>query len=193
MENKSRNLYSLIPIGIAINIVVGFIATTLKLPIYLDAIGTIIVTILGGLVPGILTGILSFLLGGLLTNPVLPYFILTQAVIAIYLYHTLNNGWYKKILHQVLCGIGLGIVAGIVSAPVIVYLFGGITGSGRSLITAFLLASGEGILESVIYSGLTSEPIDKTIQILLGVFVVKGLPRSLKNYFRTDLIEKNNF
>lgn len=50
----------LIPIAIAINIVLGYtVQTVLKLPIYLDSIGTILVGVLAGPIPGAVTGALS--------------------------------------------------------------------------------------------------------------------------------------
>jgi hypothetical protein len=53
----------LIPIAIAINIVLGYtVQTVLKLPIYLDSIGTILVGVLAGPLAGALTGILSNLI-----------------------------------------------------------------------------------------------------------------------------------
>ncbi len=53
----------LIPIAIAINIVLGYtVQTVLKLPIYLDSIGTILVGVLAGPIPGALTGVLSNLI-----------------------------------------------------------------------------------------------------------------------------------
>ncbi len=53
----------LIPIAIAINIVLGqTIAAVLKVPVYLDSIGTVLVGALAGPIPGLLTGLLSNLL-----------------------------------------------------------------------------------------------------------------------------------
>jgi hypothetical protein len=50
----------LMPVAIAINIVLGYtVQTVLKLPIYLDSIGTILVGVLAGPLAGALTGILS--------------------------------------------------------------------------------------------------------------------------------------
>ncbi len=54
---------ALMPIAIAINIVLGYtVQSVLKLPIYLDSIGTILVGVLAGPLPGALTGILSNLI-----------------------------------------------------------------------------------------------------------------------------------
>jgi energy-coupling factor transport system substrate-specific component len=50
----------LIPIAIAINIVLGqTVASVLKVPIYLDSIGTILVAVLAGPIPGLVTGLLA--------------------------------------------------------------------------------------------------------------------------------------
>ena len=53
----------LMPIAIAINIVLGqTIASVLKIPVYLDSIGTVLVGVLAGPIPGLVTGLLSNLL-----------------------------------------------------------------------------------------------------------------------------------
>lgn len=183
---------ALIPLGIALNLAIGTIVHLLKLPIYVDAVGTIVVTLVAGLRAGVLTGVLSFLLAGVLTNPVLPYFAGTQAAIAVYTYLVASRGGFKTYLRVIVAGIGLGVVAGVVSAPVIVYLFGGITGSGASMIVAFLLASGKSVLRSVILSGLAAEPLDKTIQCLLAIWLLRGLPQTLLRRFRGGKLDEND-
>lgn len=53
----------MIPIAIALNIILGqTVAVALKIPIYLDSIGTILVGALAGPIPGALTGLLANLL-----------------------------------------------------------------------------------------------------------------------------------
>src|SRR4051794_1507272 len=77
----------LIPVAIAINIVLGYtVQTVLKLPIYLDSIGTIFVGVLAGPLAGALTGILTNLIwqyapviGGGTIGP----FAITAAVIGL--------------------------------------------------------------------------------------------------------------
>ena len=66
----------LIPIAIAINIALGYITQTiLKLPIYLDSIGTVLVAALAGPLAGVLTGLTSNLVLGMLSSPVFIAFI----------------------------------------------------------------------------------------------------------------------
>jgi energy-coupling factor transport system substrate-specific component len=59
----STRVIALMPVAIAINIVLGVtVQQYLKLPIYLDSIGTILVGVLAGPIPGAVTGILSNLI-----------------------------------------------------------------------------------------------------------------------------------
>ncbi len=59
----STRVVVLMPVAIAINIVLGYtVQSGLKLPIYLDSIGTILVGVLGGPLAGLLTGVLSNLI-----------------------------------------------------------------------------------------------------------------------------------
>ena len=53
-------------LGIALNLVLGTIIHTLKLPVALDAVGTVLVTLLG---VSRAVGVVSFLIGGILINP----------------------------------------------------------------------------------------------------------------------------
>ncbi|HEU4672390.1 MAG TPA: hypothetical protein VFS32_05770 [Candidatus Limnocylindrales bacterium] len=59
----STRVIVLMPVAIAINIVLGYtVQTVLKLPVYLDSIGTILVGVLAGPIAGALTGILANLI-----------------------------------------------------------------------------------------------------------------------------------
>ena len=61
---------TLIPLGIALNIVVGQLVGALNLPIFLDSIGTVLVALLAGPWVAALTGLLSNLIWGLISSPV---------------------------------------------------------------------------------------------------------------------------
>lgn len=182
---------ALIPLGIALNLALGTFIHAIRAPIYLDEVGTMCIVMLVGLRAGLVVGVASFLIGGLLTNPVLPWFTGTQIAVALYVYLVGRRGGYRTWWRAVVAGIGLGVVAGIVSAPIIVWLFGGVTGSGSSFLTAFLLASGKSMLKSVFLSGLAAEPLDKTLQTLLMVYLLCGLPKNLLKHFPNSLLPQN--
>jgi hypothetical protein len=79
-EFSTRTLV-LIPVAIAINIAVGQLVTVLKLPIYLDSIGTVLVGALAGPWAGALTGALSNIIWGLTLAPTaLPFFYVAAVI-----------------------------------------------------------------------------------------------------------------
>ncbi len=165
----------LIPVAIAINIVVGQIVVLLKLPVFLDSIGTVLVAILAGPWAGALTGTLSNIVWGLIIDPnAFPWFPvalfigLTAGICANF---GLFRAWWKVII----AGFIIALVAAIVSTPINVYLYGGITASGSSFITAYLLATGQGIFEAVLSTNFLVEPVDKIATCLLAFFIIKGL------------------
>lgn len=179
---------------IALNVAIGGIVHVIKLPIFLDAIGTVLAVLLLGWEAGIVVGVLSFLVAAVVINPVYVWFIGTQAVIAIFIYLLAAKlASFKSLPRVIATGIALGIVAGIVSAPIIVVVFGGVAGSGRDLITAGLLSTGQQIYKAVLLSGAASEPVDKLLQVLTAFFVLKSLPKKVLEQFRNPVLEKNGF
>jgi hypothetical protein len=80
-EFSTRTLV-LMPIAIVINIVIGELTTRLKVPIYLDSIGTVLVGAIAGPWAGALTGALTNLIWGLF-NPYAAAFFYVAAVIGI--------------------------------------------------------------------------------------------------------------
>jgi uncharacterized membrane protein len=80
-EFSTRTLV-LIPIAIAINIAIGELVVRLKLPFYLDSIGTVLVGALAGPWAGLVTGALANLIWGLF-NPFAAPFFYVAAVIGL--------------------------------------------------------------------------------------------------------------
>lgn len=193
LNNTYLNV-SMITIGIVLNIALGSIVSFAKLPVFIDSVGTIFITILIGWRAGAIVGVASFLLMSVLINPVYVYFIGTQVVIAAYVYLIVNRlKLIKNIWTLVIAGIGLGVTAAIVSAPVIVYAFGGVAGSGRDLITAVLMNSGTQVVKAVLLSGAASEPIDKTIQLFLACMLIRNAPEMLLARLSSSTALENSF
>jgi energy-coupling factor transport system substrate-specific component len=165
----------LIPVAIAINVVIGEIVALLKLPVYLDSIGTVLVGVLAGPWAGALTGTLSNIIWGLIIDPnAFPWFpvaLFIGLVAGICAGYGLFKSWWKVII----TGFLIALTAAIVSTPIAVYLYGGITASGSSFITAYLLATGRGLIESVLSTNFLVEPVDKIATALLAWGIIKGL------------------
>lgn len=177
---------------IALNVAIGGIVHLTKVPVFLDAIGTIIAVMLLGWRSGILVGVLSFVVAAALVNPVYIWFIGTQAILAIAVFVMANTfAAFRSWLRVIPAGIVLGIITGVVSAPVIVYVFGGVAGSGRDLITATLISTGEQIGKAVVLSGAASEPVDKVLQMVIALLILRALPRRVLEPFDNPLLQKN--
>ncbi len=177
----------------ALNFAIGNIVYLVKLPIYLDSIGTILCALLifpdrlAAIVCAFIAGFIAAILTGLMLNPFLPWFTLT--VLSIAIVSALLTGLATDTFRArplpvaqflgavIVCGLVTGIVSAVVSAPVVVYLFGGVTGSGSAFVVAFFLKTGQQLLQSAVFAGLATDPIDKTLQVLLAALLYRATPR----------------
>ncbi len=192
VENKMLTL-AIIPLFVGINIGVEAIVKALSLPLFIDSVGTILATILLGWRIGAIVGVLGFIIASILFDPFVIYFIGTQVAISIYVGILSKYGGFKNIFRTIFSGFGLGIVAAVVSSPVIIILFNGATGNGASLIISFFVKMGHQIVKSVLMTGFSIEPIDKALQCLLAYFLIKNIPQNLLIKFRTGTLKNNNF
>ena len=161
----------------AINLTIGGIVSWLKLPIYLDSIGLVISTVLLGWRFGLLTGVVTVAVGFVLINPYLPAYLATLIALVATTELLAKNLMFRSWGSSVVAGIILAFVAAVVSAPVTVYLFGGVTASGADLLTAILRQAGQTILQSVVLSGVSSELVDKVVVSIAACLIFRALPR----------------
>ncbi len=195
------NLVILVALCAALNLVVGTIVYLFKLPVYLDMIGTILcaLTIQSSrriaFIASAAAALISFFLAGLL-NPYLPWFSGTGVAVAAVI-TVVGNPQAARLREESMrkpgfwvriAGLGIltGLVAAVVSAPVVVYLFGGVTGSGSAALVAFFLKTGHELMRSALLSGLTAEPVDKTAQVLLAVLLLRSTPTSFLARFGAE-------
>lgn len=180
----------LMPVAIAINIVIGQIVVLLRLPVYLDSIGTVLVAAICGPWAGALTGTLSNIIWGLIIDPnAFPWF-------PVALFIGFVAGWcailglFKSWWRVIITGFLVALTAAIVSTPIAVYLYGGITASGSSFITAFLLQTGRDLISAVLSTNFMVEPLDKIATCLLAFAIIEGLStRYLARFPRAENVE----
>ncbi|MBK7456407.1 MAG: ECF transporter S component [Anaerolineales bacterium] len=176
-NNFNTQTWVLIPIAIAINVAVGQIVLLLKLPVFLDSIGTVLVAVLCGPWAGALTGALSNIIWGIAIDPgALPWWPVA-AMIGYMAGRMAQWGFFKSWWKVVVTGFVVALTAAIVSTPIAVYLFGGITASGSSFITAYLLQTGQGIWSAVVSTSFLTEPVDKITTAMLAFAIIQGLPK----------------
>ena len=257
----------LMPVAIAINIVLGAaVASALKIPIYLDSIGTILVGALAGPIPGALTGLLSNLLWTYVVPPplnsgVAAAFAVVAVVIGLIAGFVGRAGWlrprpdralgqlvlggvltvgaialmsylaflgYEAIIGEagisvesdnvafvilgwlalalvvltvlgllfflyvrrdltaayvVVAGLGTGIVAALISAPISANLFSGVTGSGTDFLVAAFRQAGADIGAATLGQGLISDPIDKVTTFFVVYLILNAMADRTKARF----------
>lgn len=107
--------FALIPVAIVINIVIGQIVQVyLKLPIYLDSIGTVLVAVLAGPIAGAITGALSNIIWGIIfSNPDTIPFAVVAFVIGLAAGWFAQMGWFKRQLPLAQGVVAILIVGGI--------------------------------------------------------------------------------
>jgi len=177
-KDFSTMTWVLMPVAIAINIAIGQIVVLLKLPVFLDSIGTVLVGIICGPWAGALTGALSNTVWGLFNPDSLPWWPVAF-FIGLVAGLCANAGLFKNWWKVILSGFLIALTAAIASTPISVYLYGGITASGSSFITAYLLQTGQGVLSAVLSTGFLVEPVDKITTAMLAFVIGHGLSKRL--------------
>ncbi len=164
------------------NLAVAFIVAAAKLPIYLDSIGIVVSTIILGWPYGVICALITVGAGSLLVNPYLWAYTITAVAIVPATELLYRAGMFRNIVLAVVSGLLISIVTALLSAPVNAAL-GGNTFSGSDAITAFMMASGRSLLQSVLVSSFTSEPVDKVLVAVLSYLAIRGIPQRVANAY----------
>ena len=176
-------LVSMIPVALVLNIVVGQIIGSVGIPLYLDSTGTVLVAALAGPWAGIATGVLSSLVWSAFNPSVLP-FAATSAAVGGLAGVAIKHGALKDIATVLLSGAVIGIVVGMLAAPVAAFVYGGTAGVGTGAVVSLLREMGHSLLQSVTLQSFISDPLDKALVMLLVWLVLKSLPKRTLAAFR---------
>ena len=176
-------LVSMIPVALVLNIVVGQIIGSVGIPLYLDSTGTVLVAALAGPWAGIATGVLSSLVWSAFNPSVLP-FAATSAAVGGLAGVAIKHGALKNIATVLLSGAVIGIVVGMLAAPVAAFVYGGTAGVGTGAVVSLLREMGHSLLQSVTLQSFMSDPLDKALVMLLVWLVLKSLPKRTLAAFR---------
>ena len=183
---------ALIPSAVAFNIALSQVVLALKLPVYLDCVGIITTTLIAGLVPGLIVTVLAFGMMALLFNHIIIFFTGTAAMMAVGTHFLAMLGGFRTMLRTVLSGLVLGIISALVSLPISIYLFGGVTTAGSTFVTAWFIHRGFSLPMAGFFSGMICDAsTDKVAEAILAVWLVRGVPTDLLRRFRGPTLAKN--
>lgn len=180
----STAAFVLIPAAVGINFLGKLFADVLKLPLWIDAIGTVLASMLAGPVVGAIVGVINNIVYGFTTSPVSFVYAITQAVIGLVVGIMAYKGWISNVGKAIVLGLVVGFIAAIVSTPLNIMFWEGTTGNvwGDALFAAMLAKDMPLWLASFADSIVVDVP-DKVVTVLLGFLIFKGLPKNVKHMY----------
>lgn len=165
----------LIPVGVSINVVGYQMSTILKIPIFVDQIGTLLISMIAGPWIGVVTGFLGNLVSGML-NPVAIAFGFVSMCVGFASGFFSKWKMYTNLFGTLIACVLLAVISAMSAAVVTVFMFGGVTGAGTDFITAAFLATGQALWESVVSTNLISGTINTIINFGISYVIVRRIP-----------------
>lgn len=196
----------LIALAIVINVVGGQLALALRLPIYLDSIGTILIgAMLGpwcGLIPGLLGGLIMAFTGDIYSLYFAPVGMIVGFMSG--LAHTGFSGLYKRPSRSYVVSLGhlsakkdivimigraflISLPGTVVSALICTVLFGGVTSSGSAILVQFLAAKTPlSMTASIVLVQFLTDFCDRAVSLAIVMAMARVLPVAMKQRLATD-------
>ena len=185
--SNGRNFTTLkqcmVALGIVLNIVGAFIALNLRLPIYLDSVGTVLSGALLGPVYGVATGVLGSLISGITFDIYSLYYAPVQILTGLMAGLMFRTKWLQG-YRLPIGGLAVSLPTSIASAAITAFLFGGITSSGSSYLVVLMSNLGMNLTLSCFLVQVLTDYADKLIAVLLVAAALKVLTPEMKMKLR---------
>ncbi|HEO7476068.1 TPA: ECF transporter S component [Streptococcus agalactiae] len=179
MTKSPARLISFISIAIAINLIGANLALFLRLPIYLDTIGTLLIAVILGPCYAASTAFLSALINWMTTDIFSLYYSPVAIVVAIITGILIKrNCKPSSLLWKSLI---ISLPGTIIASVITVILFKGITSSGSSIIAQFLHGIGLDMTSSLILVQVGTDYIDRLISLILVFSTITLLKKHSPN------------
>jgi len=182
----------LIPVAVGINYVGKLFAQLLRLPLWLDSIGTVIASMLSGPIVGSISGAINNIIYGLTMDPISFVYALTSVAIGLTVGIMAYKGRINNLWRAVVVGLVVALVAAVVSTPLNVIFWGGQTGNvwGDALY-AYLIAHGVPVWLSSFLDELVVDLPDKVATVIIAFLIFASLPKRLvQMYEGEEALEK---
>lgn len=167
-------------LAIALNVVLGFITSTIKAPLYLDTIGTVFMAIYFGPWYGAAVGGASNFITSILTNPQGMPFMIVSIVIGLVVGFVFRKVKFSFV-SSLIIGLVLSVVAPLIGTPIGVWVYGGLTGTVSDVAVMWLKESGASIFAASFIPKVFNNLLDKVGTCMILYFVISSLPKSLRS------------
>lgn len=177
----------LIPAAVGINYIGKLFAGVLKLPLWLDSIGTVLSGMLAGPIVGAICGAINNIIYGLTMDPISFVYALTSIALGLVVGIMAYKGWIKNIGTAIIIGLVAALVAAIVSTPINIAFWGGQTGNvWGDAVYGTLIANHLPVAIASFADEILVDIPDKIVTVIIGFLIYKGLPKKLTVLYSKD-------
>ena len=180
--SKKQNIIAMLVcmVGIALNMLFNALVTELKIPLYLDTVGTVAVAVMGGYLPGVVVGFMTNIIKSI-SDPSSLYYGPLNVLIAVCAAYIACRGWFRKyfgifgaILVFTFIGGGIG--------SIIPWYMEGLAFDSESLSGILYQTGNFNLAVSHVLSSLIMDIPDKAITVLLVAAVIRLIPERFYSY-----------
>lgn len=170
---------ALIPAAVALNVVGSFINDALRLPLFLDMIGTAVVAITIGPWWGALAGALTNTVLGFISSPISLPFAVANVTGALVWGYGVRWGMGRTMVRYFILSLIVAVLVSISAVPIYIFVFGGATGHFSDLMTAAFVGMGQQLFVAVFSSNIIVSLADKIVASFLALAIIEALPPAL--------------
>ena len=185
-EKRNKWGYTLLlcAIGLLINTLGSQLALNLKLPLYLDNIGSALIAAIGGYIPGIIVGFLTNLVNGISDLSSIYYGSLT-VLIAVCSAYFASRGYYRRPSRLPIIILVFALIGGGIGSLLTWAIYGFSFGSGISAGLAHQIFASGTLNEfwSQFSADMLIDLADKTITVLVVALALRLIPEKIKMLF----------
>ncbi len=171
--------------GVILNLLLSSVVAALKLPLYLDTVGTVAVAVMGGYLPGVLVGFVTNTVKAL-SDPSAIYYGVMNVLIAFFAAFLGRRNWHKSIrgllgMTAIFIFIGGGL------GSLIPMFLNGLTFDSEAISIFLTKSLALPPVPSHILSSLIMDFPDKTVTVILSYIILRLIPSGFYKYFRLHL------
>lgn len=170
---------ALIPAAVALNVVGSFINDALRLPLFLDMIGTAVVAITIGPWWGALAGALTNTVLGFISSPISLPFAVANVTGALVWGYGVRWGMGRTMVRYFILSLIVAVMVSLSAVPIYIFVFGGATGHFSDLMTAAFVGMGQQLFVAVFSSNIIVSLADKIVASFLALAIIEALPPAL--------------
>ncbi len=182
---KDKNItfkICLVALAAVINVIGNEIVIFTRIPIYLDAIGSILVGAVLGPAYGALPSLISGCILGMTTDIYSFYFCpdgITTGIMAGLIFKKFMDGKVKRkwtVPRVMIATFFVTIIGTVYSAFICAYAFGGVTSSGSMYLVQILGRTPLGLFASAFIVQIVTNYADRLISMFIVIYLLKRIP-----------------